>query len=152
MATDLSALAGTGALAGILAFIAGMIVFVIILGVILWIYLSLAFTAIGKKAKLSSPGIAWIPGVGPLIIAFRTSKMHWWPWLLLLSVFIGLVPIVGQVIYFAAIIVFSVYSIIWQWKMFEAIDKPGWWAILPVIPIIGSIAYLVVAGMAAWGK
>ncbi len=126
---------------GILALIAGMILFFTILMIGLYIYLSLAFSAIGKKAKLNTPGLAWIPGVGPLIIAFQTAKMHWWPWLLIIGTFI---PVVG----FLFNIAFTVFAIIWMWKMFETVEKPGWWAILFLIPIVG----LIMVGIAAWSK
>jgi len=70
---------------GLLALIAGILIFVILIAIALYIYSSLAFMAIGRKAKLSAPGLAWIPGVGPFIISFQASKMHWWPWLLLIG-------------------------------------------------------------------
>jgi len=153
MAIDLSGLSGTDAsmLGPLMAMFIGMLVIIIPLMIALWIYMSLAFTAIGKKAKLSSPGIAWIPGLGPLINSFRISKMHWWPWLL----FIGfIIPIVNIV----CMLIFGVYSFIWMWKTFEAINKPGWWVLISlggVIPYAGvlfSIAYLVLIGIAAWSK
>jgi hypothetical protein len=137
-----------GAGGAVLALILGMlaIVFVVLLGV--WVYNSFAYTAIGRKAKLSSPGIAWIPGVGPTIIAFRASKMHWWPWLLLLSLLIFWIPVIGFIIYAVAILTFAVYNVIWRWKMLEAIKMPGWWSLLMLIPIVN----LVLIGIAAWSK
>lgn len=56
----------------------------IILLVFLGIYLYLSFThmSIGKKAKVNAPGLVWIPGVGPLLIAYfsdkRNTPMPWW--------------------------------------------------------------------------
>jgi hypothetical protein len=132
---------------GLVALILGAIAVFLVIFALLWIYMSFAFTAIGKKAGLSSPGLAWIPGIGPVITAFRASKMHWWPWLLLLGILISWIPLVN-IIYILAMIVFGVYSIIWNWKMFEAIGKPGWWAILYLIPIVN----LVIIGIAAWSK
>ena len=59
---------------------------IIILYILFWvfayIFTSIAYTSIGKKAGLTAPALAWIPGLGPMITAFRASKMHWWPWLL----------------------------------------------------------------------
>jgi hypothetical protein len=134
-------LAGGALAGGLVALIMGMLVVAIIICFILWIYLSLAYMAIGKKAQLSTPGLAWIPGVGPAIIAFQASKMHWWPWLLIIGMFI---PFIGAIFSIA----FAVYYIIWSWKMFEAVDKPGWWAILLLIPIVN----LIMVGIAAWSK
>jgi hypothetical protein len=127
--------------AGLLALIAGMVIFVIILSIALYIYMSFAFMAIGRKAKLKTPEIAWIPGIGPMIIAFQASKMHWWPWLLIIGMFIPFVNFVAGTI-------FMVFAIIWQWKMFEVINKPGWWAIFFLIPPVLLILY----GVAAWSK
>jgi len=134
--------------AGILAILMGMIGFVLIISALFYVYTSLAFMAIAKKAKLDSPGLAWIPGVGPLIIAFQASGMHWWPWLLLLSILIMWIPILGWLAYIIAMIIFGVYAIIWQWKMFEAVNKPGWWAILCIISPLNLIFW----GIAAWSK
>ena len=120
-------------------------VLAIIISIGLYIYTSFVYMAIGRKAKLKTPELSWIPGVGPLIIAFKTSKMHWWPWLLLIGVLIPLVNII-------AIIVFSVFVIIWQWKMLEAIKKPGWWVLLVLIPGVGTLVWLILLGVAAWGK
>ncbi len=126
---------------GLWAAIMAMIFIFTIIAIGLYIYLGFVFMAIGKKAKLKSPGLAWIPAVGPLIIAYQTSKMHWWPWLLLIGY---VIPIVGWI----ATLAFWVFSIIWMWKMFETVKKPGWWAILMLIPIVG----LIMIGIAAWSK
>jgi hypothetical protein len=137
MALDLS----SALIGGLLAFLAGMIVLTVIVSIGLYILMSFAYMAIAKKAKLKAPGLAWIPGVGPLIIAFQTSKMHWWPWLLLIGCFIPFVNFVFS-------LAFTVFVIIWHWKMFETIRKPGWWSILYLIPIVGIIMVCV----AAWSK
>lgn len=115
------------------------------IGIISWIYLSLAFTAIGKKANLSNPALAWIPGVGPLILSYQASKMHWWPWILLVLSFI---PFLG----FVTGLVFTVYAMIWQWKLLETVGKPGWWVLLALIPGVGSLVYLILIGIAAWSS
>lgn len=128
-----------------LAFLAGIIVLVAIVSIGIYIYTSFAYMAIGRKAKLNAPGLAWIPGVGPLIVAFQTSKMHWWPWLLLIGF---LIPFVN----FIAPLVFAVFAIIWQWKMLEAIKKPGWWILLVLIPGLGILIWLILLGIAAWSK
>lgn len=127
--------------AGWIALIMGMLVIFIIIAIALYIYLSFAFMAIARKAKLKSPGLAWIPGVGPAIIAFQTSKMHWWPWLLIIGMFI---PTIG----FLFSITFAVFVVIWDWRMFEKLKRPGWWALLCLIPLVN----LVLFGIAAWDK
>ena len=130
---------GLSAIIGIMFFI--IFIIFIFISIVLYIYLSIVYKAIAKKANLSSPNLALIPGFGPLIIAFQASKMHWWPWLLLIG---GLIPFVNLL----AGLAFFVFFLIWHWKMFEAIKKPGWWALLLIIPIVN----LVIIGVAAWSK
>tara|TARA_Y100000310_G_C20221544_1_gene595977 strand:+ start:131 stop:598 length:468 start_codon:yes stop_codon:yes gene_type:complete len=136
MATEIS----VGALAGIFAVFG--IIFLII-GLALYVYLSLAFTSIARKAKLSAPGLAWIPGIGILLTIFRASRMHWWPWLLLIGVFIPF-----TIVRSLSAITFLVFTLIWYWKMFQNINKPGWWVFLMLIPIVN----LIMIGVAAWSK
>jgi len=45
-------------------------------------------------------------------------------------------------------IVFYVYVFIWLWKLYEAVKRPGWWALLWLLPIVGW----VMIGIAAWSK
>ena len=151
---DPTSAAATG---GLMALIAGMIIAFIVIGILLWVYLSIAFMAIGKKARVKSPGLAWIPGFGSAIIAWKASKMPGWPWWLILGLLLFIIPIAGLILGGICMLVFYVYVFIWSWKMFEAIGRPGWWAIVPlggIIPIIGflfGIAYLILIGIAAWG-
>lgn len=126
---------------GFLAAIMGMLVFFMIASAIMYVYMGFAFMAIAKKARLSTPGLAWIPGIGPAIIAYQTSGMHWWPWLLLIGM---IIPFIN----FIAMPIFGIFVVIWQWNMFEAIDKPGWWAILCIISPLNLIFW----GIAAWSK
>ena len=125
----------------IFALILAFLVVFLIVAFVLWLYLSFAYMAIGKKARLSMPGLAWIPGIGPHIIAFQASKMHWWPWLLLIGFVVPILSILCA-------LVFGVYTVIWNWKMFERIHKPGYWALLCLIPVVN----LILIGIAAWSK
>lgn len=127
----------------LIAFFAGILMLAIIIGIAIYIYTSLAFMKIGQKAKLKTPELAWIPGIGPTILAYQSSKMHWWPWLLLAGI---IIPYLN----FIAIITFTVFTYIWMWKLFENIKKPGWWPLLQLIPFIGQIIFLVLIGIAAW--
>ncbi len=128
--------AGTEPLAAL--FVAFFFVF---FAIAVYIYTSLAYMSIAKKAKQKSPGLAWIPFFGPLIIAFQSSKMHWWPWLLLIGIFIPFIGIIAQ-------LVFLVYVIIWNWKLFEAVKRPGWLSILLLIPLVN----FVIIGIVAWSR
>ena len=135
-----------GAIAGgFLAFVLGMLVFFLLIAILCYVYLSIVFMSIARRGKSRfSPGIAWIPGVGPALIASDIAKMHWWPVLLLVGICL---PGLG----FLFVIAFAVFMVIWMWKTFEKLHRPGWWAILSVIPIV-NIVYLVLLGVAAWGS
>jgi len=126
--------------AGIMAFFIAMGFIFVLVALALWVYSSWAYMVISRKLKQDTPGLAWIPGIGPAIVAFKTAKMHWWPWILLVGY---LIPFLAWVL-----IVFYVYLIIWHWRMFESLKKPGWWAILMLIPVVN----LIIIGIAAWGK
>ena len=129
---------------GLFAMFAGLFMFFLIFGIILWVYGSFAFMAIGKRTNHPTPGIAWIPLIGPSLIASKAAGMHWWPILLMVGIFI---PAIGIIFNLA----FVVFSTIWMWKTFEALGRPGWWAILLVIPFINLIG-IVLIGIAAWGN
>lgn len=127
--------------AGLMGIILAFIAIYAIVMILVWVYLSFAYMSLARKAKLSMPGLAWIPFIGPILISFQASKMHWWPWLLLLGFMVPFLNILCA-------LAFTIYSVIWQWKLFERIRRPGWWALLCLIPIVG----LVMIGIAAWSK
>lgn len=106
----------------------------------IYVYYSYAYMMIGKKAGISSPGLAWVPFVGGNLVVFFGSGMPAWPWFLFAAQY--LIPFVG----FLAGMVFWVYAIIWTWKTFEKVNAPGWWAILTIIPLVN----LVIIGIVAW--
>ncbi len=122
----------------------GMSVFFGIFGIAIYVYMSLAFMAIGKKTNYKTPALAWIPLVGPSLIASSAAKMHWWPILLLLGM---IIPFLGGLM----VLAFWVFFIIWMWKTFEAVGKPGWWSIFQIIPIL-NIVWFIFLGIAAWSE
>ena len=130
-----------GGLGALMALFAGMMFILFLIFIGLYIYTGFAFMAIAKKAKLATPGLAWIPAIGPMIIAYQASKMHWWPWLLFIGVVIPFLNILAG-------IALLVFFIIWLWKTYEAINKPNWWAVLWIISPVG----LIMAGIAAWSQ
>ena len=135
-----------GGFEALLAMLLGMLIIGFVLSIGVYIYLGFAFMALGRKANVKTPELAWIPfGIGPLIIAYQTSKMHWWPWLLLIGL---IIPYLNYIIS----IVFTVYAFIWLWKLFEKIGRPGWWVLFNLIPGIGNLVFLILAGVAAWAK
>ena len=120
-----------------------LIILLILFSIAIYIYLGFAFMVIGKKAKLKSPGLAWIPFIGPTIVSFQASKMKSWPWWLLLAVPVFFIMPLTFLFTFPAIILLLVYMVIWDWKMFEAINRPGWWTLMRFIPFAGFVVYYV---------
>jgi len=154
--------------------IAGVMGVMMLLIAVVYVYFAWAFMSIGKKAGLKSPGVSWM---NPIITLFEASKSHWWPLpVLVLGIFVSMalmlpVPALGALLYFAVIVFAAVMVIIWQWKTFRAVKRPGWWAVLPVIigalgiltimasPIFGLLlilasvlVYAILVGVAAWSK
>ena len=120
-----------------------IVMLVLIVGV--YIYTSLAYSKIARRLELEHPRIAWIPGVGPAIIASKAAGMHWWPVLLLIGFWIPFLNVV-------LILTFVVFWYIWMWKTFSALGRPGWWVLLGLIPVAGGIIFLIILGVAAWGN
>jgi len=141
--------------------------FIFIIGI--YLYSSFAYSAIAKKAKHKNPGLAWIPVIGPTLISLQIAKMHWWPLLLTFFIWIPFVGIIFETILLA-------FTTIWDWKTFEAVKKPGWWAVfsagtsfisivfaallleeeiplaVDLISLTGSLIFLALIGVAAWSK
>ena len=135
---------GTGAIGAIIGVMMAFLLVFLILAVVAYIYMSLALMKIAQRTKTEPAWLAWIP-IGNLYLMSKIAKMHWWPMLLLFG---GLIPFVG----FIASIAFVVFMYIWMWKICEARGKPGWWALLTLIPVFGIIWYVIMFGILAWGK
>ncbi len=130
-----------------------------------YLYMAFAFMYIGKKARLNEPRLSWIPFLGPMIIAMQAAKMHWWPLILFcagnLTMLAGFIllfnvsaisGILILIIGYILLLISVIYYFVWQWKMLEAIGKPGWWVLMILIPQVGVIIYYVFIGLAAWSK
>jgi len=153
--------AGDG-MGAIIAVIAGMIFVFILIMLVLYVYSAFALMTIAQKTKEEYPWLAWIPFANMYLMS-RIAKQHWWPILLLpaywfismlaqiiaiASTTVGLIVMgLAYVVYF----VFFVYITIWFWKIFEAVNRPGWWAIFYIlIPL--NFVFWILLGVAAWGK
>ena len=134
-------------IAGVFAFLTlmGMLLIpIIIILIALYVYVSLAYMALAKKTGTSPAWLAWIPVLN-LYLLSQMAKMHWWPVLLILATWIPFINIIASV-------TLGVFGIIWSWKIFERVQKPGWWALTMFIPIAGGIVFYVLLGIAAWSK
>jgi hypothetical protein len=128
-----------------------MVLFFIVLIVAIYIYSALALMNISKRAGVEPVWLAWIPFAN-LYLLSKIARMPWWPILLLIPyLLLSLIPYVS-IIGFGFFIAFLVFDTIWWWKVFERVGRPGWWAVMWIIPIAGPIIFLVFIGIAAWGK
>ncbi len=109
-----------------------------------YVYVSLVYMALAKKVGVGPVWIAWIPIVRYYLIT-QIAEMHWWPLLLILGIF---TPYVNWIF----VLAFNVFLIIWMWKVFERVGRPGWWSLFQLIPFVGPIVFYVLLGIAAWGN
>jgi ABC-type Na+ efflux pump permease subunit len=144
----LNALLAESGLAGLGAIIAGaLIVFLVIYVLVMiavYIYMALALMKVAQRTKTKNAWLAWIP-IGNIYLMSKIAKMPWWPILLLLVFWIPFVNIL-------AMLVFGAFVCAWTWKICEARKRPGWWAIITIVPGIGGIWSFIMWGILAWGK
>ena len=131
-------------IAAAMALIATFFVLFLILALAVYLYTAFAWMAIAKKTRTKPAWLAFIP-IANLYLLSKIARMHWWPILLLIGMFIPYVNL-------AAIVAFAVFMFIWNWKAFERVKRPGWWTLFAIIPVLGWIVFLVLLGVAAWGK
>jgi len=106
----------------------GMLVFVLLIGLAVYVYIALAVQTIAQKTNTENPWMAWIPIVNIVLLLNIAKKPVWW-------IILFLIPLVNIVI---AILVWMGVA--------EARNKPNWWGILMIIPV----ANLIVPGYLAW--
>ena len=130
------------ALAGLsLGLIFALVMLVVLLIAAIYVYTSWAFMSLARKARVGPARLAWVPLVGPAILMSKAAKMPWWPILFLIGI---LIPFIGGFFYIA----FLVFFILWLWKTFELVKKPGWWSLFWILQPVG----LVFLGIVAWSK
>ena len=103
---------------------------------VFYVYFALALMTIAKKTNTKNPWLAWIP-VANLYLMTEIAGVPWWT--LLIVLFVGLIPFVGGLVVLGITI--------WWWrKIAEARGKPGWLAILMLIPVVN----IAIPGIIAW--
>ena len=151
----------------------------VILSIACYIYFGFALMNVAKKTKTESAWLAWIP-FGNMFLMSKIAKSHWWPLLLFaggfISIMIGSMLTIFQLVSvglflvilgFVAFIVAGVFFMIWIWKICEARNRPGWWALISLVAIffyvvpapfnwivyaIGMIWSFLLWGILAWGR
>jgi hypothetical protein len=114
--------------AAAIAAASGMLFFMLIFAVAVYVYIALALQTIAQKTHTENPWLAWIPIVNLVLLLNIAKKPIWW----FLLFFLPLVNIVIGVIVWMAVA--------------EARNKPNWWGILMIVPVVG----LIVPGYLAW--
>jgi len=130
--------------AWIIPIIIGFLAVFAIIAIGVYVYTALAYMSLAKKLNVKDPWMAWIP-IANLYLLSKMAGMDWWPILLLIGTAI---PFIN----FICSIILTVFTFIWIWKILEKVGRPGWWVLLNLIPLAGGIAFLVLLGVAAWGK
>lgn len=116
----------------------GLGIFMIFIGLALYVYGALAMMTIAKKLGYDKPWLAWIPIANMFLLPILAEKE--WPW-----GFILLIPLVNMV-----------FVIMWTWRIYERRNYPGWLALVPIasfIPLVNFLAFpaqLVILGLVAW--
>lgn len=154
--------ASVGLLAAGIAFMIFLLpLFLILFTIALYIFISLVYYSIGKKTGQSSPGISWIPIIGPPLILTTATGIPFWPLLLIMLIsfflpfftfvfflFSNFPTIIYFLFYTSTSLLMAGYNLILHWKTFEKMNQPAWWSILIFVPIVQIIVLWVVA----WGK
>jgi hypothetical protein len=130
--------------AAVATILAAFFVILFIIGVLVYVYTSWAWMTIARKTNTKPVWLAWIP-IANFYQRSKIARMHWWPLLLLLG---GLVPFLSLI----TTVAFWAFIITWNWRSFERVHRPGWWALFLIFPIVGWIIYLALLGIVAWGK
>ncbi len=124
-----------------LSFLKESIVVGVIFVIAVYVFMALALMTIAKKkGKTSVPDwFAWVPILNVLLMLDIAGLPQWY---IVLFIVLSLIPLVGSI----AVLALSVY--VW-YKIAEAVKKPGWYALLILIPIVGPFVGI---GLIAWGK
>jgi|WetSurMetagenome_2_1015567.scaffolds.fasta_scaffold671752_2 hypothetical protein len=124
-------------IAEIMPILAPFIIAILILGLAIYIYHSLALMAMAKKLKVANGWLAWIPIANIFLMTQLAGISGWYT----LMIFASWIPFVGGL----AVAVFMVWM--W-WKIAGKLGFPNWYGVLTIIPI----ANLIIVGIMAWGK
>ncbi len=106
----------------------GVLIFALLIGLAVYIYMALAVQTIAQKTNTENPWMAWIPVVNIVLLLNIAKKPIWW-------IVLFLIPLVN--------IVFVI--LVWM-GVAEARNKPSWWGVLLIVPVVG----VIVPGYLAW--
>jgi len=116
---------------------AGALVFVLIIGLAIYVFVAIALMTIAIKTSTPLAWLAWIPLANIYLMTQIAGLSGWWT----LAILLPIIPFIGQI----ALIVIMVW---WWWKIAEKRGFPGWLGILTIIPLVN----LIIMGVLAWAE
>lgn len=133
---------GFGAFAAVLA---GFAVVFFIVAIAIYIYASWALMTIADKTKTKNGWLAFIP-IANVYLMTQIAKLNgWWTLVVLLPI----IPVIGGIALLVAVAYF-------MYKIALLRKFPAWYGpvmvLVNLIPLIGSVIYLVMLGILAWRK
>ena len=124
--------------------LSNFLVFISIISIGLYVYLSYSLMRIAKKLKLKSVWLAWIP-IAQIGLFFEAGNVSWlWVSLVILIPF----PYIGLF----SLLALSVASLTSAWKISEKFKFPSWSIFLSLIPVVGFIWIIAWFAIMAWRK
>jgi hypothetical protein len=135
-----------------LALLGAMGIFAFIIGIGIYIYFALTLMTVAKKTGTKHPWLAWIP-IANIFLLVNIAEGQWWPILIaILAPILMLIPVVGMVLFVIVHILFVIYMFAVLWKICGKRNRPGWWVLLLLIPIFGTIWAFIMWGLLAWSE
>lgn len=143
VATPAFALQEDNRLAAVMAFAGAFLVLFLFIGLVAYVYVGICLQTIAKKTNTANGWLAWIP-IGNLVLMINIAKRPLW-WLVFF-----LVPAAGPlftlfmgklwfVILIPLLIVEIVVTVILWRAIAKARNKPEWWGILIIVPLVNLI-------------
>ena len=115
----------TGAIAAIMG---GILLFMMLFGLVFYVYIAYCLMKIAKKTGTPNAWFAWIPILNVILMVQIANKPIWW----LLLFFIPFINIIFTIL-------------VWM-GIAKRLGKPEWWGVLIIVPLIN----LVVPGYLAF--
>jgi len=113
-----------------LVFVGGMLLFMAVIFLIIYIYMSVCLMKMAHKTNTPNAWLAWIPIINVILMLQIAKKPLWW----IILFFIPLVNIVIGIMVCMAIA--------------KALGKPEWIGILTIVPIVN----IIIPGYLAFSK
>ena len=131
---------GGGPFGGMMAFFGSVMWLIMIVGVLLYAGTAYVYWQLGKRAGVEWAWVAWIPGGTTFVVAKMANWNHWalWPILLVAGILISWIPFIGMA-YMAA----AIFVLVQQGQVLEGYGKSYAWLVLNFVPVIGTIAFLL---------